>query len=144
MTMATIKEAAALTGVKARKIRDLCDQNKIPHHKGGRGAGNATLVDVDIVRQWTESPADVKQLLALADALPRIMAAEILKYWRELDRPDKRQLAKAFAAAWQICAVAVIEGLQEQNPDIPCMDTFPDAIRYLEKIADSRDLNRVR
>jgi len=132
--LVSLSVAAAELGEKPGTLRRWCREG-MPHDKGGRGRGKATMVDVAVARQWADLPADTQHLMTLADELPRIMATAVFNRWCEFQGPDKRRLAGEMAVTWYICVTTLLDHLQALNPNVAEPEKMPSEIDYLEKIA---------
>lgn len=141
----TIEQAAAELGLPPTTLQFWVAHKCCPvARRGGRGRGNATLVDVAAVRRWQadrDQPATNAQpttehdlALAYARRLPDLLADAMYNAWRETDGPAKRQLAASLACAWYEIASQELDRLRVRHPDIPHIASLPEAIVKLKSI----------
>lgn len=111
--------------------------------KGGRGRGNATLVDVAVVRAWVaarDQPAPTAPTsehdlaLAYAARLPDLLAGALYRAWCEVDSPAKPALAMQVARAWYQATSQELDRMRNRHPDIPHVTALPEAINKLKLI----------
>jgi len=73
--------------------------------------------------------------MEIADTLPEVLACAITESHRLAAGVDKRQLAGVLAATWAMVTTAALDHLRELNPHVPEVETLPDEIERLRKIA---------
>lgn len=137
MTMLPIKTAARQLAIPPGTLRRYCKQG-MPHQPGGRGRGNAQLVDPAVVRQWIGAPADDRAVLTLADELQRLLAASVWKSWKSNVKLNHRREATLYAAIWYQCATDMLDRLRKLNSEVPDVESeksYPPEIQQLLKIA---------
>lgn len=138
----TIGQAADSLDLPVSTLRFWIDRRGCPTvRRGGRGRGNATLVDVAAVRHWlagrdqpTPPTTEHDVMLAYAERLPDLLADAMYRAWCDVDAPLKRQLAASVAVAWYQATSAELDRLRERHPDIPHITSLPEAINKLKSI----------
>lgn len=140
----TIEQAAAELGLPPTTVRYWIDRRGCPTvRRGGRGRGNATLIDPAAVRAWmagrdqpatTAPTSEHGMALMYAERVPDLLAEALYNAWRETDGPAKRQLAASVAVAWYQAASAELDRLRNRHPDIPHVTSLPEAIVKLKLI----------
>jgi hypothetical protein len=130
----SIAQAAALLNLKPGTLRRWCREG-LPYQPGRRGRGHAAMVDPEQARQWIGSPADNRELLALAGDIQQVLAATMLECFKQSAGTDKRRIAGVFAATWYASSCALLDYLREKNSEVPDVKAMPFEITYLQKIA---------
>jgi hypothetical protein len=67
--------------------------------------------------------------------VPEIVAAAVAEAFRGASGPHKRGCADVLAAAWYVVTVAVLDRIRRECPDVPEVETVPEPIERLRKIA---------
>lgn len=134
MPLALVDAAAAL-GVRPGTLRRWTRQGCPVVRRGSRGRGHALLLDVNAVRAWSGAAGRDALVLGLAAEIPILLATAAAESLRRASGVGKPALAGILAANWYIGATAIIDRLRELNPAIPELDTLPEEIERLRKIA---------
>ena len=130
-----ISQAAAALGVPIGTLRRWLREGCPAVTRGRRGRGQAALVDPDQIRQWRAAGERELVFLQLASAVPHVLAAATVESWRTADGLDKRRLAGVLAGTWYTQTTAVLDHLRDQCPAVPDVESLPDGIEALRKIA---------
>ena len=138
----TIEQAADSLDLPVSTLRFWIDRRGCPTvRRGGRGRGNATLVDVAAVRHWlagrdqpTPPTTEHDVMLAYAQRLPDLLAQALYRAWCAVESPAKRQLAVQVALAWDSVTTAELDRLRDRWPDVPHVTAVPKAINKLKLI----------
>lgn len=129
-----IAKAAEVLGERPGTLRRWIREG-LPHQPGRKGAGGATLVDIESARSWRGASLGEQELLALANDIPRLLAASMFDCWRLCDGPDKTRLAGVLCVVWYSSTSVLLNHLREQNAAVPTVLTPPPEIEHLNIIA---------
>lgn len=125
-----IADAALALGVSESTVRRWIAAGAPVARRGGRGRGNATLVDLDAMAAWlTECDAETA-LVAFAGRVPELVAQAMDEAFRMIEGPHKRALAEPLVVAWYLACAAVMEAAGTDAPE-----ALPEVIERLRKIA---------
>jgi len=132
-----LDRAAAALGIRTGTLRRWVREGCPVVVRGRRGRGQAALVDPQQVREWREAGAREQAALALAGAVPLVLAGATVEAWRCANGLDKRRLAGVLAATWYMQTTGLLDYLREQCPSVPDVgaDSVPHEIETLQKIA---------
>ncbi|MEQ9002337.1 MAG: hypothetical protein RIE74_02110 [Pseudomonadales bacterium] len=104
-----VPEAAAELGIAPGTLKRWIAEGAPAARRGGRGRGNATLVDVAAVAAWRRGQGGEDALIALAGELPELLADGAYEAFKLADGPHKRALAGSLTAAWSLMLQAVLD-----------------------------------
>ena len=140
----TIGQAAAELDLPPSTLHFWISRKGCPvARKGGRGRGNATMVDPAAVRRWqadrdqpapTAPTSEHDLALMYAQRLPDLLAQAMFAAYCAVESPAKRQLAAAVACAWYQATSAELDRLRDRHPNIPHVTSLPEAINKLKSI----------
>jgi hypothetical protein len=129
-----IPEAARLLEIRQGTLRRWCREG-LPHSPGQKGRGRKTLVDPERARNWRGAPIGERELLALANDMPIVLARAAYNCWIEVEGVDRRRLAGIASALWYSAATSVLDRMREDCPAVPDVQSLPPEIDRLTKIA---------
>ena len=132
-----VTEAAQALGIRPGTLLRWTREGAPVVQRGRRGRGCALLIDVEAVRRWRGADERDALLLALAQALPEVLAGAVEHAHQMTDGPHKRASAGVLAGAWYLAATAVLDRLREQCAAVPEVRTIPAPIERLRKIGNN-------
>jgi hypothetical protein len=106
-------------------------------NRGGRGRGHAMLLDTSAIAAWRRrrrAARDCDALRVLAAQIPELVADGVMESFVAVEGSDKRRCAGILAAAWFVVANRVLDRIRRDVPDVPEIETVPEAIEALRKI----------
>lgn len=125
-----IPEAAQVLGVSDSTLRRWIAAGAPVARRGGRGRGNATLVDPEAVFAWLTECDATEAMRAFAGQVPELVAQAVWEAFRLAEGPHKRGAAELLATVWYLAASAVMEEAGAEAPE-----ALPETIERLRKIA---------
>lgn len=133
-----IDTAAEALGVSKTTLRRWVAAGAPVAHRGGRGRGRSTLVDIAAVQAWRRQGEDARADLArvLACEMSELVGEAVSEAFRLApDKRDARGAAWVACAAWQHVVSALMDRLRMENAELPDVETVPESMERLRKIA---------
>ena len=137
MTGLALEAAARELGVSPGTLRRWIRRGCPVVCRGRRGRGHQMLIDPGAVQQWRQAGDRDAMVMELAAQVPETLATAMLQALQQAQGPHKRALAGSLAAAWYLGSCAILDSLRERVPTVPELQTAPEAITRLQKIASS-------
>lgn len=125
-----ISEAARELGVSVSTVQRWISSGAPVARRGGRGRGNATLVDPAALLAWLNACDAEAALVALAGQVPELVAGAVWESFKLCDGPHKRPSADLLVTVWYLVATEIMEAAGADAPE-----ALPEAIERLRKIA---------
>jgi len=140
MNVVPIPDAARALGISPATLRRWIRRGCPVAVRGRRGRGLAALVDPVAVRAWRLAGEREATLMALASALPDVLAQSVADAFAQTSQScstggERRRVASALAACWYVTATALMDHLRDQCPAVPDLTRLPERIEALRKIA---------
>ena len=141
MTPVPLPVAATALCVPTGTLRRWIREGAPVAHRGRRGRGCCTLVDVSAVRAWCDSRGNQRQMLELADSFREVIAEAVFQVFKHADGPHKRALAGLAHPTWFAVANALHEHMRVLVPEIPELGPTPEKIKRFSLIfGDARSV----
>jgi hypothetical protein len=128
-----IEIAARALGISVRQVeRDIAAGAPVVR-RGGRGRGNATLINLQAFADWRRSGPDYR-VRALAVELPEIIASAMYEAFVATHGPHKLSCAGVLSRAGYLASVAVVDRLRRDIPDLRELSGVPEKCDTLRRI----------
>lgn len=92
-------------------------------------------MSVAAIQEWRASDDLHRLVMDLADQLPQVLAEAMSDSFAKMEGVDDKTLARVLTAAWYVAATRTLDHLRNRCPDVPEINSLPEAIERLRRVA---------